>query len=283
MKPYKTGLVLEGGGMRGLYTIGALDYFMDREIRADYVIGVSAGACNGASYVSGQKGRSYRINTSYLKDPRYLSLRNFLKTRSLFGMDFLFDTIPHQLDPYDYEQMFADACQFIVGVTDVLTGKPVYFDKKDIDHHAKVLRASSSIPIFSPIVPYKGGLYLDGGTSDPIPVRKAMADGCEKVIVILTRHRGYLKPKSKYPFIYRSVFKQYPHMVRLLEERHEIYNNTLAYLESLEKEGKAVVIAPAHPIQIGRFETDFRQLKALYDLGRADAEICCKNRLEKLS
>lgn len=281
MTQYKTGLVLEGGGMRGLYTIGVLDYFMGQGIRADYVIGVSAGACNGASYVSGQKGRSYRINTNYLKDKRYLSLRNFLKTKSLFGMDFLFDTIPHQLDPYDYEQMFETECQFMVGVTNVFTGKPVYFDKKDIDHHAEVLRASSSIPIFSPIVHYKGGQYLDGGTSDPIPVRKAIADGCENVIVVLTRHRGYVKPKSKYPVIYRSVFRKYPQMVRLLEERHEIYNDTLAYIQSLEKEGRAVVIAPSNPIRLGRFETDLRQLNALYAMGQADAAACCATRLEK--
>jgi len=130
MTNYKTGLVLEGGGMRGLYTIGVLDYFMDHGIKVDYVIGVSAGACNGASYVSGQKGRSYRINTQYLKDKRYISLRNYIKTKSLFGMDFLFDTIPNRLDPYDYTGLFASECQFIVGVTDVYTGKPVYFTKR---------------------------------------------------------------------------------------------------------------------------------------------------------
>lgn len=277
MTNYKTGLVLEGGGMRGLYTIGVLDYFMDHGIKADYVIGVSAGACNGASFVSGQKGRSYRINTQYLKDKRYISLRNYIKTKSLFGMDFLFDTIPNRLDPYDYAGMFASECQFVVGVTNVCTGKPVYFTKNDMDHHAAVLRASSSIPVFSPIVDYQGGQYLDGGTSDPIPVKKALEDGCERVIVVLTRHWGYIKPKSMHRLLYRSVFRKYPQMVRLLEQRHEIYNYTLAYLDALKKQGKALVIAPSEPIEISRFETDIKKLDALYAMGQMDAAAIFKN------
>jgi len=281
MKSYKTGLVLEGGGMRGLYTIGVLDYLMENKIKMDYVIGVSAGACNGASYVSGQKGRSYRINTQYLKDKRYISLRNYFKTKSLFGMDFLFDCIPNQLDPYDYEELFASECHFVVGVTEVTTGKPVYFDKNDMDHDATVLRASSAIPVFSPIVEYKGRSFLDGGTSDPIPIKKAIEDGCEKIVVVLTQHWGYIKQQEKHRFLYQKAFQKHPQMVRLLEHRHEIYNNSLEYLDFLQKQGKAIVIAPSVPIRISRFERRIERLNGLYQLGLSDAATQLKQKQER--
>lgn len=166
----KIGLVLEGGGMRGLYTVGVLDCLMDRNFLADYVIGVSAGAGNGISYVSGQKGRSYRVDVNYLEDKRYISLQNFLKTGSVFGMDFIFDIVPKHLDPFDYKAFLASPCEFVAGVTDVRTGKPVYFGKQpDIGSECKVLRASAAIPLFSPMVRFQGGLYLDGGTAIPSP------------------------------------------------------------------------------------------------------------------
>lgn len=272
MSNQKVGLVLEGGGMRGLYSIGVLDHFIENELKVNYVIGVSAGACNGVSYVSNQPGRSYRINTNYLEDKRYVSFSNFIKTKSLFGMDFLFDEIPHKLDIFDYDSFLASSCEFVTGVTDVYTGKPAYFGKEDLNHDSTVLRASSSIPIFSPIVEYKGGKYLDGGTSDPIPVRKAIEDGCDKVIVVLTRDRNYVKPPEKFRSIYKRVFKKYPEMVRLLDERHEIYNDSLKYLSQLEKEGKAIVIAPSTPIGISRFEKNMEKLEAIYQMGIQDAK-----------
>ncbi|MGM9987569.1 MAG: patatin family protein [Bacillaceae bacterium] len=272
MSKEKIGLVLEGGGMRGLYTIGVLDYFLDQNIKTDYCIGVSAGACNGVSYVSSQKGRSYRINTNYLDDKRYVSFSNFIKTKSLFGMDFLFDEIPHKLDKFDYEAFLNSACEFVAGVTDVQTGKPVYFGKEALDHDSTVLRASSSIPIFSPIVEYNGGQYLDGGTSDPIPVRKALADGCDKVIVVLTRDRSYVKSPEKFRSIYKRVFKNNPEMVQLLDNRHHIYNETLTYLKELEKSGQAVVIAPSEPITISRFEKNMDKLEGIYQMGIENAD-----------
>ena len=140
----KTGLVLEGGGMRGLYTGGVLDCLMDQQIQADYVIGVSAGACNGVSYVSGQRGRNLRINTEYVTDKRYVGLHNLLHTGSMFGMDFIFDEIPHKLDPFDYTAFLASPCEFIAGVTDVLTGKPAYFGREDMQGHSTVQGAGLS-------------------------------------------------------------------------------------------------------------------------------------------
>ena len=269
----KIGLVLEGGGMRGLYTVGVLDCLMDRNFLADYVIGVSAGAGNGISYVSGQKGRSYRVDVNYLEDKRYISLQNFLKTGSVFGMDFIFDIVPKHLDPFDYKAFLASPCEFVAGVTNVRTGKPVYFGKQpDIGSECKVLRASAAIPLFSPMVRFQGGLYLDGGTADPIPVRRALEDGCDKVIVVLTRDRTYIKGPEKFRHLYRRKLREYPHMIDTLDRRHEMYNGTRAYLKTLEQEGRALVIAPSEPLLIGRFEKDRAVLDRVRDLGYRDTQ-----------
>ena len=273
MKSLKIGLVLEGGGMRGLYTVGVLDFLMDQAFLADYVIGVSAGAGNGISYVSGQKGRSYRVDVNYLEDKRYISLHNYLKTGSVFGMDFIFDIVPKHLDPFDYRAFLASPCEFVAGVTDVRTGKPVYFGKQpDIGSECKILRASAAIPLFSPMVRFRGGLYLDGGTSDPIPVRRALEDGCDKVIVVLTRDRTYIKGPEKFRHLYHRKLREYPHMIETLDRRHEVYNGTRAYLKTLEQEGRALVIAPSEPLEISRFEKDRAALDRVREMGYRDTQ-----------
>lgn len=267
----KVGLVLEGGGMRGLYTSGVLDYFLDQQIFVDYVIGVSAGACNGVSYLSKQKGRNYRVNTNYISDKRYLSLSNFIKTKSLFGMNFIFDEIPHQLDLFDYETFLSSPSEYKLGVTDVLTGRPVYFDKTHLDHDSTILKASSSIPVFSPIIEYQNGLYLDGGTTDSIPVKQALKDGCDHVIIVLTRDRNYIKKPESFRFIYSKVLKAYPNLIQALDNRHLMYNETLKFIKELEQQGKATIIAPSSPLEISRFEKDVSKLKNIYELGYLDA------------
>lgn len=271
MSNKKVGLVLEGGGMRGIYTVGVLDLLLDYQIQTDYVIGVSAGACHGVSYVSNQRGRSFKVNTEYLDDARYLSFKNYLKTKSIFGMDFIFDEIPNKLDLFDYDQFLSSKSEFVTGVTDVQTGKPVYFGKEHLNKDTTILRASSSIPIFAPIVEYQGGKYLDGGTSDPIPVRKAIEDGCDQVIVVLTRDRDYVKKPESFRMIYKRAFKNFPEMVRLLDERQDIYNDTLQYIRKLEVDNKAIVVAPSKPINISRFEKNIEVLRGIYDLGMRDA------------
>ena len=267
----KTGLVLEGGGMRGMYTIGVLDRFLNAEISFDYVIGVSAGACNGVSFVARQRGRNYRINTKYATDKRYISLSNLMSERSLFGMKFLFETVPDELVPFDYGMFLSSPCEFVTGVTDVKLGRPVYFGKEALDHDTTVLRASSSIPCFSPMVPFRGGLYLDGGTSDPIPFRKALADGCDRVVVVLTRDRAYRKKPEGLRPVYRTMYRRYPAMIELLDRRYLIYNRTLDDLRTAESKGLALVIAPEAPLSIGRFEHDPRRLAAAAQLGYHDA------------
>lgn len=267
----KTGLVLEGGGMRGMYTIGVLDRLLDAKISFDYVIGVSAGACNGVSFVSGQRGRNYRINTRYATDRRYLSLGNLLREHSLFGMDFLFETVPHELVPFDYSAFLSSPCEFVAGVTDVRLGRPAYFGKEALDHDSTVLRASSSIPCFSPIVPFRGGLYLDGGTSDPIPFRHALADGCDRVVVVLTRDRAYRKKPEGLRPVYHALYRRYPAMSELLDRRYLIYNRTLDDLRAAEAAGQALVIAPKKPLAIGRFEHRPERLADAAQLGYRDA------------
>lgn len=267
----KTGLVLEGGGMRGMYTIGVLDRFLNAGITFDYVIGVSAGACNGVSYVAQQKGRNYRINTRHILDKRYISLSNLVHERSLFGMNFLFNTVPNELDPFDYEAFLASPTEFVVGATDVNLGRPDYFTKEALDHDSTILCASSSIPCFSPMVSFRGRQYLDGGTSDPIPFKKALADGCDRLVVVLTRDRAYRKQPEKLRPLYRVMYRNHPALIELLDRRYLIYNRTLEDLRALESEGRAMIIAPQKPLVIGRFEKDPHRLSAAAQLGYHDA------------
>lgn len=255
--------------MRGVYTSGVLQAFLDNGFVADELVGVSAGASNGISYVSAQSGRGLRTNIDYLGDKRYLSFRNYIKTRSFFGMDFLFGEIPEKLDPFDYDTFMASPCGYFAGATDVMTGKAVYFGKQDIQPGLAVIRASCSIPILSPMVEYKGGRYLDGGVAAPIPIEKALEDGCERIIVILTRHRGYIKKPDSMQKLYKFHFRHYPAMEEALRNRYLVYNQTLQQIARLEKEGRALVVAPEAPLPVDRFAQDKDKLVAAYDIGYA--------------
>lgn len=270
------GLVLEGGALRGLYTCGVLDFFMEKNIWLDYSIGVSAGACNGVSYVSKQKERSRRININYVDDKRYLSFRNLLKEKSVFGIDFAYNQLPNVLDPFDYKCFFDSKEDFTIVATDCITGKPVYFNKshfkEDKDDILTAIRASSSMPFLAPVVHYNELALLDGGISDPIPVRKAEADGNEKNIIVLTRNRGYRKKPFRLGWAAKKLYSKYPGIIKAMEERYSVYNDTLDYIENLERENKAFVIAPSKPIEVGRLEKNKDKLAALYENGYRDAE-----------
>lgn len=268
----KTGVMLEGGGMRGVYTIGVLDCLMDNGVRADYVVGVSAGACHGVSFVSGQRGRSLRVNRQYVGDKRYISLENYRRTGSLFGMDFIFGKIPDVLDPFDYEAFYASDTDFEAGVTDVVTGKPVFYGKEFVKPGNLLLRASSSIPCFSPMVAFEGGLYLDGGTAAPLPVARALEMGCDRVLVVLTRERAFHKTPEKLIY-YRRRYRHYPNLVAALDGRHETYNTQLDEIRRLERQGKALVIAPPRSLGIGRFDKDMKKLMPAYWQGVLDTQI----------
>jgi predicted patatin/cPLA2 family phospholipase len=268
-----TGLVLEGGGMRGVFTAGVLEFFSDQELFFPYIIGVSAGACNACSYLSRQKGRNKRVNIEYASHKEYLSLRNYISKRQLFGMDYIFNTIPNELDPFDFERFFAKSETFVVGTTNCETGEPLYFEENDSnDGLMTLLRATSSLPFMAPVVTYKGFALLDGGLSDPIPLHKAERDGCDKNVIVLTRNAGYRKEPTKLPRLLHRVYKNYPKIIEAIQNRYKIYNETMDDIEKKEKEGKVFVIRPTEPLKVGRIERRPDRLSALYDQGFSEAK-----------
>ncbi|MBP2239457.1 putative patatin/cPLA2 family phospholipase [Cytobacillus eiseniae] len=269
----EVGLVLEGGGMRGVYSAGVLEYFLEQGIQFPYVIGVSAGAGMAASYLSKQKGRNKVVNIDYVTDPRYISWRNFFRNRQLFGMDFIFDDIPNKFVPFHQEEFFQNNAEFIIGTTDCLTGEPIYYGKEDYGKDLlKIVKASSSLPFIAPEIPFADRLLLDGGISDPIPIKKAQSDGCKKSVVILTRNKGYRKKPSKFHFL---VKRKYPHYIGLqqaLATRHQKYNETIDFLEEEERHGRVLIIRPQEPLTVGRMERDPAKLEKLYMIGYENAK-----------
>lgn len=271
----KIGLVLEGGGMRGVYTAGILEFFLEQELFFPYVIGVSAGACNAASYLSKQKGRNKTVTIGFASDPRYISWRNYFKNRQFFGMDFIFDEIPKKHIPYDFDMFYQNPAEFVVGTTDCLTGEPIYFNKQDYGEDLlTVLRASSSLPFIAPEIRFKEKILLDGGISDPIPIKKAQQDGYSKNIVVLTRNSGYEKKPSKFHFLVNRRYPEYKGLQQSLQNRFNIYNETLAYIEEEEEKGNVLVIRPSEPLKVGRMERNPQKLEELYNRGYEDAKRC---------
>lgn len=266
----KTAIVCEGGGMRGIYTSGVLQAFMDMGFEADALYGVSAGATNGLNYISRQNERGLRTNTDYAGDKRYLSLDSFLKTGSAFGMDFIFRDIPESLDPFDYDTFYASQCDFYAGVTDVETGRAAFFGKEDLTRELEVIRASCALPVFSKMVEYKGRKYMDGGIADPIPVDQPLKAGFERIIVILTRHRGFVKKGAEMRAVYHQIYRAYPNFVRALDLRPLVYNHTLARLGRLEEQGRVAVVAPGKALKIDRFTKNRQDLLETYDQGMQD-------------
>lgn len=269
---YDSALILEGGGMRGIYTAGVLDFFLDKNIDFKSCYGVSAGACHCCSYLSKQKGRAFKSNVEYLKDKNYCSLYSLIKTGDLFGAEMLYDTIPNKLLPYDYEAFDKNPAKFKAVVTNCSTGKAEYLEITDLHKDIISIRASASLPLLSRIVQIDGREYLDGGIGDPIPVRKSLEDGNVKNVVILTQHHGYKKsPNSLLPLLKRK-YKNYPKLINTIESRHINYNDTLAFIEEEKKAGRLFVIQPKEPITIKRIEKDKQKLTKLYNSGYKDAE-----------
>ena len=267
-----TGLILEGGGMRGLYTAGVLEYFAQHDIHFPYIIGVSAGACMAASFLSEQQGRNRTVSIDYVNDKRYLSLSNFIRKGELFGMDFIFDEIPNTLVPLDVNKIISGPDEFVIVTTNCETGEPMYFYKEDYDAQTlgKLLRASSSIPFFADAVEHNGKYMLDGGIVDPIPIIKAESDGFSKNVVVLTKPRGYYKKQSKVSTIIN--YKKYPKVDERMKMRYKHYNDRLDYIFEQEKKGNVVVIAPSEDSGVGRTTRNTEKLEKLYELGFNDAK-----------
>lgn len=272
------GLVLEGGGMRGLYTCGVLEFFMEKDLYFNYIIGVSAGACNAVSYISKQRGRNKKVNLDFIKDWRYMSFKSLILKKSFFGMDFIFDEIPRKHVPFDFETFHKAECKFIVGTTDCKTGKPFYLNKEDLTDGFHGLRATSSLPLISPIVNFKGKELLDGGISDSIPILKSIKDGNMKNIIILTRNKDYRKTPMKHVNLLKIKYNKYPNLIKTMADRYKNYNETLDYIETLEREGKAIVIRPLKELKVGRLEKNKAKLLDLFEQGYEDA----KNSYEKI-
>ncbi|MGL4345710.1 MAG: patatin-like phospholipase family protein [Cellulosilyticaceae bacterium] len=267
----ETALILEGGGMRGIYTAGVLDFLLEKEIDLTYCNGVSAGACQGVSYMSKQHKRNYDVIIGYIRDKRYLSFGNLLRTGSLFGMDMLFNKIPNELVPFDYEGYKNAGSTFNVGVTNCETGESEFYPIKDFRDGYEVLQASISLPLVAPIMAYDGKVLLDGGITEPIPIYKAIKDGYKKHLVVLTQHQGYTKQPTKITRLLKLKYKKYPKLIEAMVRRHEVYNETVAYIEQLEKEGQCIIIRPSKPLGLGRFDKDLEKLKQAYKQGYEDA------------
>lgn len=262
-----TGLVLEGGGLRGVFTCGVLDCFMDHGIRFPFTVGVSAGACNGLSYMSGQRGRAKASNIDLMEKHHYIGFRYLLTQRCIMDFKLLFEDFPERIIPYDYEAYFSNPDRFIMVTTNCLTGKAEYLEEKSSSKRVmEIVRASSSLPFVSPITYVDGTPMLDGGISDSIPVEYAMKQGYDKLVVILTRNKGYRKKASKMR-VAKAFYRKYPGLQKALSERNSTYNKTMDLIDHLEQEGKIIVIRPLRPIEVGRMEKDTSKLTDLYQEG----------------
>ena len=271
--PGECGLILEGGGLRGNYTAGVLDAFLDAGINFPYIIGVSAGACMASSYVSRQRGRNLQILKQFHGDPRYLSIRNLFTTGSIFGMDFVFEQIPNKYIIFDWKTFNESASRFVSVCTNCETGEAEYFEKgheMSAADFLTTLRASSSMPYSSTMVTYKGKKYLDGAICDAIPLKKAEAEGYRKNIVILTNPVGFRKKEEPHPPDGLFYFGQ-KNLIASLKLRVTRYNQNLDYAETAEREGRAIIIRPSRDLHVSRVERDKEKLLRLYELGISDA------------
>ncbi len=246
----KTGLILEGGGTRGVFSAGVLDYLMEQNLYLPYVIGVSAGACNAVNYVAHQHGRTKACMIDYLKDGSYSGLKYMIKKHSLFDMDLIFDVFPNSEIPFDYKTYFESDQTCVLATTNCLNGKAVYItEKKSKKRLMTACRASSSLPLVAPMVTIDDIPMMDGGMADSIPLKRALKDGCNKAVIILTRNKGYIKritPKTNR--VSKIVYREYPHLVKSIVNRPERYNRTIEYIEKLEAAGKVYVIRPEVPV-----------------------------------
>jgi predicted patatin/cPLA2 family phospholipase len=266
------GLILEGGGMRGLYTAGVLDCLMDHDLYFRYIYGVSAGACHACSYVSRQRGRAVRTVTDFIGNKHYAGVYSFLKTGDFFGVQMIYDEIPNRLLPFDYDTYNKSSLFLCAVLTDCGSGKAAYFHVKNMRDDMRYIQASSSLPVLSTTVEIDGDRYLDGGVSDSIPLAKSIADGHRKNLVVLTQHKGYQKTPNKMMPIVKIKYHAYPALVESIGNRHNRYNTALDLVEEETAKGRAFVIQPQKPVLIGRLDKDVSKLNILYREGYEDTK-----------
>ena len=281
---YQAGLILEGGGMKGVYTAGVIDFFLDKEIEFSSVYGVSAGACSMASYLSKQRGRARAVCVDYVGDRRYCSLESLLTTGDLFNVEMNYHLVPEKLNPFDHETFEKYKGRAYSVATDIVSGRPVYFRVRDMRKDIPKIRASASLPLVSRNVRIGSGLYLDGGLSDSLPVQKSVLDGNRKNVVVMTKETGYIKRRTRrlMLFLARVRYWRYPKVVELMARRYRHYNEQTAYIERLRRSGKVFVIRPKKSYGVGRVEMDREKLNNLYSQGYRDAEDSYKKLIEFL-
>ncbi|MBQ2282928.1 MAG: patatin family protein [Agathobacter sp.] len=267
----KIGFVLEGGAMRGLYTAGVLDIFMDHEIPVDGMIGVSAGTLFGVNYPSRQRGRALRYNLEHAKKSQYMGIRSLITTGNIINKDYAYYKVPMELDVFDDEAFQKSGIDFYATVTNVETGEAEYIKLDSVFRQMEVIRATSAMPFLSEMIEWDGKKYLDGCIADSVPLQKCMEMGYDKIIVILTRPAGYRKSASNEKMAKR-YYKDYPKLAEGICNRHQEYNSTLDLLEELEEQGKIFVIRPSQEIDIHRIERNAKRLTAAYDQGVKDAQ-----------
>lgn len=265
----KTGMVFEGGAFRTVFSCGVMDAFIEHNIIPDYTIGVSAGAAYGTSYISKQKGRNLKLILDYCNDKRYMGIRNLFnpKNRCFYGLEFAYKTIPDELLPFDYDTFNAYTGEYIAVATNVITGKPQYFHYTTDEVPSRILEATCALPLLFPNIIIDGTPYLDGGISDSIPFEKALADGCDRLVVVLTRESGYVKTTGMSTKLIARMYGKYPNLADALIKRADAYNRSLEKLSSLEKNGQLIVIRPDSTAGFSRMEKNKAKIQALYDDG----------------
>lgn len=269
----KTGIVVEGGGMKGMYSAGILDAMLVDELEFDYGIGVSAGAGNLMSFAAKQLKRNYRFYTEYVTDDYYLGLKSYLHDGNFMGVPYIYGTLTKDTgkDPLDYSRMIDNPMEARIVATDIRLGLPRYFRKEEMKRNDyRILMASSSLPVFSKPIEIEHHLYCDGGVTDSIPVKRAIADGCDRVVVLLMRPKGYVKEPEGHRNVYARRLKKYPKLVEKLDQRHVMYNEELRLCHQLQEEGRAVVIQPDEPLEIGTISKNRKKIIPLYHLGIED-------------
>ncbi|MBE6753948.1 MAG: patatin family protein [Ruminococcaceae bacterium] len=266
------GLVLEGGGMRGAFTAGVLQALHSEGFRFDYIAGVSAGALTAISYISGQPRRNYDTFVEYAGDPRYMGIAHLHSSGSFFNFDFVLGDLVYDLLPLDFDAFWESPCRLRIGVTDCETGRAIFYDKEALrgDRRLTLLRASSSLPLIAPIVEWQGKHLMDGGLASPIPIEASLDDGNDRHIIVMTRDAEYQARKMKNMKLIERKYARFPAFIQLLRQRHVIYEERRRLCYELEKQGKAVVIAPRQPITITRYEKGREKLAALHDRGLID-------------
>lgn len=267
----KTGLILEGGAKRGIYTAGVLDVFLENGVSFDGVIGVSAGAIHGCSYVAGQAGRSIRYNMKYGNDYRFMSLRSWLLSGNVVDVQFCYHDLPEKLDPFDNEAFEHAKSAFYVTCSNVENGKAEYIRCRNLTSEIDYLRASASLPLLSKIVEIDDKKLLDGGICDSIPFAAFAKMGYERNVVVCTRPKGYRKKPSRLSWLSKLVYRRYPAFAKAIAERHLMYNRELDELERLEREGRVLVLRPSRLVKISKMEKNPAIVQEMYELGRADA------------